>query len=259
MHCSHRRLLMLAVVLTLIALAAAASAQTSLASLRGKVSDEQGGVLPGATVTARQIETKDRKSTRLNSSHGSNSYAVFCLKKKVVESSVLARAPVCAAPHCRACSWLPVGLQVLYVFNIPGREIVDHEDLISRLEQRIGKMRADEARSPRDENPSPPHRPPGSLSKQCRRLTHARHPSYLLSGSRVFRKIAGCSETRHGGAGRSRRLYETYEDCQAPTEAGWVKRGLGANRGPCCRVQVANCPAILSVPTRQAYSRGPLG
>src|SRR5438128_5647963 len=30
---------------------------------------------------------KDRKSTRLNSSHGSISYAVFCLKKKKTESS----------------------------------------------------------------------------------------------------------------------------------------------------------------------------
>ena len=28
-------------------------------------------------------EKKDRKSTRLNSSHGSISYAVFCLKKKI--------------------------------------------------------------------------------------------------------------------------------------------------------------------------------
>src|SRR5207245_9532548 len=28
------------------------------------------------------IWDQDRKSTRLNSSHGSNSYAVFCLKKK---------------------------------------------------------------------------------------------------------------------------------------------------------------------------------
>src|SRR5207245_4912671 len=28
------------------------------------------------------VMTKDRKSTRLNSSHGSISYAVFCLKKK---------------------------------------------------------------------------------------------------------------------------------------------------------------------------------
>src|SRR5439155_24985984 len=30
----------------------------------------------------RQAQTKDRKSTRLNSSHVANSYAVFCLKKK---------------------------------------------------------------------------------------------------------------------------------------------------------------------------------
>src|SRR5262245_11804387 len=36
-------------------------AQTSLANLRGKVSDEQGGVLPGVTVTARQIETNATK------------------------------------------------------------------------------------------------------------------------------------------------------------------------------------------------------
>src|SRR5207245_3010623 len=31
---------------------------------------------------AASISTVDRKSTRLNSSHGSISYAVFCLKKK---------------------------------------------------------------------------------------------------------------------------------------------------------------------------------
>src|SRR2546422_7646534 len=30
----------------------------------------------------RRVETVDRKSTRLNSSHGYISYAVFCLKKK---------------------------------------------------------------------------------------------------------------------------------------------------------------------------------
>src|SRR5690348_17970569 len=29
-----------------------------------------------------QADSQDRKSTRLNSSHPSNSYAVFCLKKK---------------------------------------------------------------------------------------------------------------------------------------------------------------------------------
>src|SRR5947209_10139091 len=32
--------------------------------------------------TARMEEELDRKSTRLNSSHANNSYAVFCLKKK---------------------------------------------------------------------------------------------------------------------------------------------------------------------------------
>src|SRR2546422_5791889 len=31
---------------------------------------------------ARHVERQDRKSTRLNSSHGYISYAVFCLKKK---------------------------------------------------------------------------------------------------------------------------------------------------------------------------------
>src|SRR5439155_6733581 len=31
----------------------------------------------------KMLEEKDRKSTRLNSSHVANSYAVFCLKKKI--------------------------------------------------------------------------------------------------------------------------------------------------------------------------------
>src|SRR2546422_5197944 len=34
--------------------------------------------------TARTISFEDRKSTRLNSSHGYISYAVFCLKKKTI-------------------------------------------------------------------------------------------------------------------------------------------------------------------------------
>src|SRR2546422_5322878 len=33
--------------------------------------------------------SQDRKSTRLNSSHGYISYAVFCLKKKMMESSTM--------------------------------------------------------------------------------------------------------------------------------------------------------------------------
>src|SRR2546422_1887633 len=40
----------------------------------------RGGMGRGAR--GRSIPPRDRKSTRLNSSHGYNSYAVFCLKKK---------------------------------------------------------------------------------------------------------------------------------------------------------------------------------
>src|SRR2546422_5631349 len=38
--------------------------------------------IAGKTGTAQLIGKSDRKSTRLNSSHGYISYAVFCLKKK---------------------------------------------------------------------------------------------------------------------------------------------------------------------------------
>src|SRR5688572_30907170 len=38
--------------------------------------------VPRLTVFAKLPEGKDRKSTRLNSSHSQISYAVFCLKKK---------------------------------------------------------------------------------------------------------------------------------------------------------------------------------
>src|SRR5207245_7223221 len=40
-------------------------------------------LLPAAWIGVKRLRVKrDRKSTRLNSSHGSISYAVFCLKKK---------------------------------------------------------------------------------------------------------------------------------------------------------------------------------
>src|SRR2546429_5366942 len=47
----------------------------------------------------------DRKSTRLNSSHGYISYAVFCLKKKKRESSDLIRDELTTdvRVHARAC------------------------------------------------------------------------------------------------------------------------------------------------------------
>src|SRR5687768_18219073 len=40
------------------------------------------GTLDAAGVEKRRVSRSDRKSTRLNSSHGYISYAVFCLKKK---------------------------------------------------------------------------------------------------------------------------------------------------------------------------------
>src|SRR3712207_7958852 len=38
--------------------------------------------VPRTPQTAGMVDTADRKSTRLNSSHANISYAVFCLKKK---------------------------------------------------------------------------------------------------------------------------------------------------------------------------------
>src|SRR2546429_1419790 len=40
----------------------------------------------GERIDGHQPRTRDRKSTRLNSSHGYISYAVFCLKKKYKRS-----------------------------------------------------------------------------------------------------------------------------------------------------------------------------
>src|SRR5205809_7346210 len=65
---------------TLFRSAAAAARAVSIVGLP----NEQSGYLPMTTysaVTARRPDL-DRKSTRLNSSHGYISYAVFCLKKK---------------------------------------------------------------------------------------------------------------------------------------------------------------------------------
>src|SRR5438477_8856977 len=42
----------------------------------------EGALRIGRETGSAQIKAKDRKSTRLNSSHMSISYAVFCLKKK---------------------------------------------------------------------------------------------------------------------------------------------------------------------------------
>src|SRR5689334_23759356 len=48
------------------------------------------GLVDALSWAARRMLTRDRKSTRLNSSHSSISYAVFCLKKKNALLSVFA-------------------------------------------------------------------------------------------------------------------------------------------------------------------------
>src|SRR2546422_11708727 len=42
-----------------------------------------------APLGLRELGRQDRKSTRLNSSHGYISYAVFCLKKKIIDAVII--------------------------------------------------------------------------------------------------------------------------------------------------------------------------
>src|SRR2546428_6594924 len=60
------------------------------------------GDVPGTTpdVTRLPLASRDRKSTRLNSSHDQISYAVFCLKKK----KHIRRAPLCC-DRLTCCLW----------------------------------------------------------------------------------------------------------------------------------------------------------
>src|SRR2546429_1035323 len=57
--------------------------------------DDGCGLSPTGIV-GREIGQQDRKSTRLNSSHGYISYAVFCLKKKKYKSGCAAISTVLA-------------------------------------------------------------------------------------------------------------------------------------------------------------------
>src|SRR5476649_2972533 len=55
----------------------------------------QGGGGPCSARCVVDVD-KDRKSTRLNSSHTVNSYAVFCLKKKKITPDVMIQPTQCA-------------------------------------------------------------------------------------------------------------------------------------------------------------------
>src|SRR3989449_8563062 len=64
-----------------------------LDEIRADVTPAKLVVSAAASVPTSYIEG-DRKSTRLNSSHGYISYAVFCLKKKKKKSRVPVRRPI---------------------------------------------------------------------------------------------------------------------------------------------------------------------
>src|SRR3989449_8349876 len=66
------------------------------ASAEASVSAENASAGPSSGHRARSRTSGDRKSTRLNSSHGYISYAVFCLKKKKKNSNEIVTAHVAA-------------------------------------------------------------------------------------------------------------------------------------------------------------------
>src|SRR2546422_5328037 len=65
------------------------SFNTTLCVLEALLEHERAGGGTPNLIAARLREEGDRKSTRLNSSHGYISYAVFCLKKKTVTQTFL--------------------------------------------------------------------------------------------------------------------------------------------------------------------------
>src|SRR5689334_24745988 len=73
------------------------------ASERAAVGYQPVGMNPRTSLRSPETSTtaKDRKSTRLNSSHSSISYAVFCLKKKIetITTKLLLNHPEAQALH----------------------------------------------------------------------------------------------------------------------------------------------------------------
>src|SRR2546430_5545281 len=74
--------------------------------ISGRQSSPPAHPSPARAGTARSWVARDRKSTRLNSSHSQISYAVFCLKKKKQESdNHSARHDPASARPVRHADW----------------------------------------------------------------------------------------------------------------------------------------------------------
>src|SRR5438105_6193262 len=106
---SKRVVVLLCTLFCLLAIPPSGLYSQTAGTVNGLVADTTGAVVVGATVTLTDKATgfaqtmttndagryvfvdKDRKSTRLNSSHEWISYAVFCLKKKKKITQVAAK------------------------------------------------------------------------------------------------------------------------------------------------------------------------
>src|SRR2546429_4439767 len=65
----------------------------------------------GRVELAQLGRATDRKSTRLNSSHGYISYAVFCLKKKIIVSRIVYHEQYVS---CRSANWISASAVPLF-------------------------------------------------------------------------------------------------------------------------------------------------
>src|SRR3989449_7581042 len=86
------RQLLSATALLLVASGAACkndSGVTGPTSLEGQYKGTMAGESSPSVSASLDLTVADRKSTRLNSSHGYISYAVFCLKKKKKNNRIL--------------------------------------------------------------------------------------------------------------------------------------------------------------------------
>src|SRR5258708_18376171 len=68
--------------------------------------------LPGYVFCMSSSVLRDRKSTRLNSSHQIISYAVFCLKKKKDLNFLLSNSSACHDTHAQARPPDPVDMHI---------------------------------------------------------------------------------------------------------------------------------------------------
>src|SRR5690242_13987721 len=82
---------------------------------------------PAISLRLRDAERRDRKSTRLNSSHMSISYAVFCLKKKKKKKTTVQGVDARASRHAHSHRPISSTLTTSFSFECSG----DHRDLHS--------------------------------------------------------------------------------------------------------------------------------